>query len=306
MSPPPETVQWISEEVSGYSEGGSLACAPRLVEGLTLPVGLRVSTHPARAECGADWTFVKLETTGFRAMRTGGWYVPTKALTTHAPRPAWDKARPTGTAWIRQAGDNPTLGIPLDTLDWTTPALFTEGEPVERLAPRVVRTSTGRELWLDDYYIVDADPLAGARSASDAERANRRRMLHAGRIRHEKSLALAPVFSSASLGAAPKGQPFVITVDPRWLSQPRYSADWLDPVGHTLTHECKTTPKPFEPCGTYTLEYGALGAWTPDREVDVIALWNGKALEVLVLDPFGDRIGVTPTWDGRPDPTLSP
>lgn len=305
MTPPPtETVVWVADEVQAYAEGFGETCKPQAVEGLLLPKGLRGVAKPARDACGKDWLWVRFDVPGFPPNRPAAWYVPAKAVATKAPAAAWDKAPAKGSAWIRRGGDRPTLAVPLDNPGWTSPALLSEGEVVERLAPRVVRTASGHEVWIDDFFLVDTDPLAESRSSQDGERVANRRRFHAGRPLHEKVAPLAVLPPSDELKSAPKGQAFAFKVELAWLSAPTYAPGWFDPVGHTLTHTCAPA-RALEPCGTYTLDYRALGAWVPPMSADAIAVWNGSALEVQVLWPWSDKIGVTPAWDGRPDPTAA-
>lgn len=302
MSPPAEMVMWVSEEVQAYAEGATTPCGPVPVPGIILSKGLRGLAHAAREACGPDWMWVRFDVPGYPPGRGAGWYVPTKALTAKAPPPAYATAPATGKAWVRQAGDRPTLAVPLDDPNWTSPALLSLGEPVERLGPRRIRSSTGQELWVDDYYLADTDPLLDARSAEDTRAAIQRRRYLAGLAAHTKGGPVAPLPPSDQLAKAPKGRAFVFEVDPKALGEPVYSADWFEPVGHTLTQACKGEPKPYQPCGTYRLDYSALGAWAPTKTVEVVAVWTGQALAVEVIEPWSREIGVSPAWDGRPDP----
>lgn len=297
MPPPVAEVVWISEATSGFHNQASGRCDARPVEGVNLPVGLRGRAEPAESACGADWRFVRFDDPVHGALRPAAWLVPASALGVRAPKSTWNTTPATGTAWVAQAGDRPTLGIPLDDPDWTSPALLSLGEPVERLARQVVRTRSGHELWVDEYYLRDADPLATATYTSAEERVKNLRRFHAGRKAHEGTAPLAPLPPSDALARAPVGQAFAFKFRPEWLGEPRYARDWFEPVGHTLTHACERA-RPFEPCGSYRLDYGPLGAWKPDQEVEVIGVWTGSALELHVVRPWSARIGVTAEWEG--------
>ncbi|MFZ5476447.1 MAG: hypothetical protein ACOZNI_06680 [Myxococcota bacterium] len=286
---------WIVEETPAYREGPTKACAPVESDEVRLPVGLRGEAKPARAECAEGWMFVRFETGGVPTIHSQAWYVPKEALATKPPKPTADKAKATGPAFVKQAGERPIVGIPLDDPSWTSPAFLFEGEPVELLGPGWVRTSTGREVWLDTFHVEATDPLLGTTSQSDTESAPLRRRLAAGRLLHERGAPLAPLPPAAELA---KGRAYLFTVRPEWLSEPRFSPEWFDPVGHLLDHACGEKTRPFEPCGRFPLDYAPLGAWWPERETLAIGVWDGKALAVVVLDPFGDRVMVTPTWDG--------
>lgn len=301
MTPVVETVVWVAEESIGHSEGAGATCAPKPVEGVVLPKGLRGVARPARGECAGKWSFVRFETPGYPNARGQGYYVSAADLATTPPKVAWDRVKATGTAWVKQAGERPTLAIPLDDPAWTAPALLSQGELVERLGNHVIRTSTGRELWIDPYYVVDADPLTLATSSGSTELVANRRRFHAGRARHEVVAPLTPLPPAVDLKGTPKGATFAFVLDADALRDPVFDPGWFEPVGHTLEHDCPR-PRPFDACGIYTLDYRALGAWWPRDDTEVIAVWDGSALAIQVLDPWGDHLGVTPAWDGRPSP----
>jgi hypothetical protein len=241
--------------------------------------------------------FVRFEVPGYHSARLQAWYVPTKALTTRPPRPAWDKAAATGKAWSFQPGERPAIGVPLDDPEWTSPAFLSMGEPLEVLAPGVVRTLSGHELWVDTFYVQAEDPLTTRVYATPEERVVNVRRFHEGRRQRESKMPLVAVPAAEVLARMPAGQPVVLHLEPQWLSEPRFAPDWFEPVGHTLTHPCEA-PRAFEPGGTYRLDYTALGAWLPTREADVVAVWTGTVLAVQVVDPWAKDIGVTSDWAG--------
>ena len=301
MPTPPAEMMWIVEDTPAYSEGFSAGCAPKPAEGVLLPRGLRGEAQAASAECGSDWRFVRFEVPGYGHSRSQAWLVPTHTLSTQPPKPVWGNAPTKAPGWSFQAGEKPTLGIPLDDPHWVSPAYLTMGEPYELLAPGVIRTGSGHELWVDDFFLRDVDPLTTSIYSRPEEWVRNLRRFHTGRRKHEAGRTLRPIPASDDLKRAAVGQAFVMTVRPEWLSAPRYSAEWFEPVGHTLTHSCKE-PRPFEPCGTYSLDYNTRGAWSPEREVEVVALWTGKALRVVVVQPWDRNIGVTVEWEGAQRP----
>ena len=296
----PEPVQmWIVEAGPAYQEGNTAGCAPIPVEGRSLPVGLRGLASPAREACGPDWSFVRFDAPGYPKNRLQSFYVPTRALSTKPPKPSWDKANSLSVVYSRQAGDRPTLAIPLDDPTWTAPVLLPGGEPLERLGPDVVRTQSGHELWLDPFYLGEDDPL-GRRDYSASSRSVplRRRLVEGRRWREQRS-PLRELPPAESLAKARAGDVYWFSMKPAWLAAERFVADWFDPVGQTLSHRCKD-PRPGEPCGDFELDYRPFGAWWPTSEVDVIAEWTGKNLVVLVTEPWSDAISVSPAWDTPP------
>jgi hypothetical protein len=296
---PPDTLEtmWLVEDSSAYVETGAAGCSPRAAENVRLPKGLRGRAKSARTECGADWRFVRFEPPGHGALRTAAYYVPARALSATPPKSDWDRAPSLGQAWAFQAGDRPTLGVPVDDPRWSAPALLTMGEPLEVLGPGLVRTVSGHEVWLDTFYVKDEDPLSTRIYSTPEERVTNLRRFHEGRKLHEKAAPLAPIVSAEALKKAPVGQAFVLRVEPEWLQLPRYTAEWFEPVGHTLSHACDE-PSAYEPCGTYSLDYSALGAWLPTRDTTVVAVWTGKALAVQVIEPWVKGIGVSDDWAG--------
>lgn len=292
---PVDEIVWISEETPAYNPGPMSGCAPVAAEA-RLPVGLRGVAKPIEA-CGSDWMYVRFQVPGFKPKREMAWYVPASALTKKPPRVNADAAPSIGKAFVRGAGDEPTFGLFVDDPAWTTPALLTPGEPVDVLAPGVVRTNVGREVAVDLFYVVTEDPLLKTYSEGARYSVPLRRRLHAGRPAHEKAAPLAPLPAADALARAPKGQPFAFVLDPKWLTDPVFQAEWFDPVGHTLDHACGDKPRAMEPCGRYLLDYTPFGAWLPDRETEVIAVWDGKRLVVQVIDPWGESIAVSPAWD---------
>ncbi len=299
MTPLVEEILWIAEDAPAYREGHSGGCTLTAVEGQTLPKGLRGVAKPAREACGAGWYFVRFDVPHQPSTRSHNYYVRADALTKNAPKPAFDAAKATGTAYTRQAGESPTLAIPIDDPGWTTPALLPGGELVERLAPHLIRTQSGHELWVDPYYLADVDPLGRSDYSASAVSVPLRRRFVAGLATREKKASLTWLPPSAHLGVAQKGRVYAFRLRAEWLVDPRFLPEWFDPVGHTLDHACDKNPRSDEPCGRYELDYTAFGAWLPTTNYDVVAAWNGARLEVMVMDPWGDDVAVSPAWDGK-------
>lgn len=299
MTPQAEQVMWIAEDGPAYREGHSGGCVLTAIEGQTLPKGLRGVAKPAREACGPGWYFVRFDVPRQPSARTHNYYVPAAALTVAAPKPAFDKSKATGEAYTRQAGDAPTLAIPLDNPDWTTPALLPGGELVERLDGYVIRTASGHELWVDPFYLGEADPLGRSDYSASAASVPLRRRFVAGLAAREAKASLTWLPPAAELGAAQKGNVYAFRLRPEWLSAPRFTPEWFDPVGQSIEHPCDKNPRSDEPCGSYTLDYAAFGAWLPTTSYDVVAMWNGRSLEVMATDPWGDKIAVSPAWDGQ-------
>jgi hypothetical protein len=287
---PAGEVVWIAEEAVAHAPGVR-TCSFAPIADRPLPVGLRGVAKSAGEGCD-DWVFVRFDLPGYPNNRGWGWYVPKAAVSPTPPRSPWDRAKATGSGFVKQAGDEPTVAVPVDDPRWTEPALLAEGEPVELLGQGVVRTPAGREVWIDPFCVDAAAPKPDPI----------RDRFVAGLTRNEKGAPLSPLPPAEVLAKAPKGQAFAFVVRPEWLIDARFSPAWFDPVGHTLVHDCGEKPRPFLPCGRYTLDYAAFGAWWPDRETDVIAVWDGAALDVVVIEPWADRRAVSPTWDGATPP----
>lgn len=297
MTPDTEQIMWIAEDIPAYKEGHSGECVLTAIEGQKLPKGLRGVAKAAREACGPGWYFVRFDMPRQPSTRTHNYYVPATALTTTPPKPAFDKVNAEGSLYTRQAGETPTLAIPLDNPGWTTPALLPGGELVERLAPDLIRTASGHELWLDPFYLGDVDPLGRSDYSASAHSVPLRRRFVAGLATREAKASLTWLAPSAELGAAQKGNVYAFRLRPEWLTAPRFVPEWFDPVGHILDHPCDKNPRSDEPCGAYTLDYAAFGAWLPATSHDVVAVWNGASLELMVMDPWGDKIAVSPAWD---------
>lgn len=297
MTPAEATMMWIAESGPAYREGNTTACAPVVSEGHTLPKGLRGMVTAARSECGPEWSFVKFEVAGYPQLRSGNFYVPTRVLSTTPPPGGWDTVKSTGPAYTRQAGDKPTLGLPLDDPKWSAPALVPGGELVERLAEDVIRTASGHELWIDPFYLADVDPLGRKDYSANERSVPLRRRFVAGLASAEVKRPLQALPTPAELARLPVGAVVYFSIDPAWIVDARFSPEWFDPVGQSMEHTCDKYSRAGQPCGRYDLDYSAFGAWLPTHETEVVARWTGKLLAVQVMEPWSDAIAVSPAWD---------
>ena len=282
----------MSEEVERFLVAeavvyqGSADCSAKPTGVPPLPAGLRVRAKPD-PKC-PDHTYIRWDPPGWQLNEPWA-YVETRLLG-DPPKPAWSKAASTGTVYADQVGEKPFPALPLDRTDWQSPLLLSEGEPLEMLAPRVVRTATGRVGMVDPRRLLPAQPKESGWNLGLLTR------FHTGRAHWEKGHDVRPLPSSDTLAKATVGDVFWFELNPTWIVERRYTAEWFDPVGVTLTHTCGATPKVDEPCGTYTLDFSPLGAWWPDQTTEVLATWDGKSLTVRVLEPWEHGLAVTPSW----------
>ena len=303
----PARTVWVRESVVPLDNH----CPPRPSTQPPLPVGLRAEAVDPHLSCPGDWLLLRVGEGRSSNRRPQTFYVSAGDVSDSPPKPAWANAKAIATVFVRQAGDTPAEGYPLDDPNWVSPVFLSKGETVEVLDPsrRVIRTSTGRELLIDPFFLDDQDPT-GTGSQAQVESAGVRRRFHAGRPAREAEASMSTVPASVELvklAKAGKGIPYLLNLRPEWLSDPRHGPDFFDPIGHVLDHDCGDKVKPWEPCGRYVLDYTAFGAWWPTREVEVVALADGTEvvggtplprLKVVVMDPWGDNIAVSPAWDG--------
>lgn len=271
-----------------------------------VPAGLRGQGKVVDHSCGL--TYVRVELPGELAGKRWLFTTP-DGVTTKPPRKnPWDKAPAVGSAWTRDMSSSKhKQGIPLDRADWTVPVRMRPGETFEILDPdmAVIRTVSGRELLVTPFLLLDEDPLAGKRDRQ------------ASRVTWEKGVAarcterpITPIPPAEALLAddSLKGTVFEIDLDPDDLSGERFDDAWLDPVGQLLRHVCDDRPRDLEPCGAYWLDYSALGAWWPERDMEILATFEGleridgakvPRLRVLVRRPWKGSQPVPPAWAGE-------
>ena len=306
------TTVWIRPGARALNQGRlSRDCEEVPLEHDGLPVGLRAHAFVITPDCGDPYVFLDLPLEIQRERRSAWAQVRLQDVSLEPPRRSpWRGARSVGEAWVAWTAEKPIRAAPLDDPGWTELALLRHGTPVELLDPdlAVVRTGSGRVLALDPFYLSDTDPLATHSTA--AERRVRDRFA-AGRGPREARAPIVPLPPAAALADAPVGQVFELLVVPEALESPRYAPEWLEPVGHVLDHGSERSPDRGEPCGRYALDYGAFGAWRPDRTVRVLAAYAGTvdvegerlpSLRVLVRRPWTDEAEVALEWDGAPDP----
>ncbi len=308
------TTVWIVEGAQALdSDGLSYRCERVVHEHPELPAGLRALAHEHDSDrCEGTWVFLDLPMEIHSERRSKWVHTDFAAVSTTPPRRTpWTRAKGQGTAWIKTWGDKPLHVIPLEDPHWVRPHYLGHGEVVEVLDRTlgVVRTSTGRVVLLHrgDYALSDVDPLLDRMEPE--ERALHRRF-NAGRPAHEAKSALVGVPPSRDLEELePRDQPFDLVFDADDLSGEVFVADWLDPVRQVLRAPCQERHDRIdidpEACGTYVLDYTAFGAWWPDQEHRVVALYSERVevdgekvpvLEVVVKEPWTKHTRVSPAW----------
>ena len=272
-----------------------------------VPAGLRGEGRRIRHECGAR--YVRLELPG--ELHGKRWVLVTEAGVSVRPPRAnpWQDVRPKARGWMRgMANSNHRTGIPLDRPDWRVPIKMRPGESFEVLDPQiaVVRTVAGRVVLLSPFAVLDADPLAGKRERQAARDAWER-----GRAHRCDDRPITPIPTSADLLAnrGLRGTIYEVDLDTDDVSAERFEAAWLDPTGQLLQHACDDrSTRDADPCGAYWLDYSELGAWWPERDTVLLALFDGvervdgqdlPRLRVLVRAPWKETRPVAPAWAGE-------
>lgn len=308
------TTVWIVEGAQSMNNNALYdRCEAEPMEHPELPAGLRAQAHEHGSErCEGTWVFLDLPMEVHSERRSKWAHTTFTAVSTTPPkRCPWTKAPSQGQAFVKTWGGKPLYAIPLDDPHWERPHVLGPGEVVEVLdrLQGVVRTSTGRVVVIHrgDWGLSDTDPLLERMEPGEREL---HRRFAAGRPEHERKSALVGVPPSQDLVQIdPRDQPYDLVFEAEDLSEEVFVADWLDPVRQVLRAECGPTydridAKP-EACGTYVLDYSAFGAWWPDREQRVVALYSERVevdgqevplLRVVVKDPWGKNTRVSPEW----------
>jgi hypothetical protein len=277
----------------------------------TLPEGLRVLAHVATAKCGVTYLFLDLPVEIYRERRTPVAWTTLDAVTLTPPaEDPWRDAPAVGNAFIRSTQQTGfTRVAPIDDPGWTEPIRLGPGEAVEVLDAElaVIRTPSGHTAAIAPWGLVDEDPLLGG--SLGPYRTLRDRFV-AGRAHHERAHSLSYLPASENLvasGEAGRGRAYEFELEPEWLSAEQFQADWLDPVGQILEHECDPRRRSDdEPCGVYYLDYSAFGAWWPHHDKLVVALADGTreidgrllpVLRIVVREPWSKKLEVSPSWD---------
>lgn len=303
------TTMWTLEGARGYSGFSSRACALEEYseeERALVPVGLRGQGKRVDHDCGIS--YVRVELPG--ELNSKRWLFTTvDGVSTKPPRKnRWEKVPSTRSGWMRgMSSSKHRLGIPLDRPDWEIPIKMRPGESFEVLDARiaVVRTAAGREVLLGPIAVMDKDPLSGKRDRQ------------AARDTWERGLAarcgdrpITPILPSAELLSDDglRGTVFELDLDPDDLGGERFVEAWLDPVGQLLERGCDPDRRrDAEPCGAYWLDYAALGAWWPQKDMMILATFDGveridgrkvPRLEILVRAPWKETRPVAPAWAG--------
>jgi len=300
------TQVWVLPGVAEFNTYSGSECDLPWRHQVTLPAGLPARAHLVNTDCKEPRVFLDLDVSVMAEPQAQYLVISLESVSLTAPKKnAWESVEPVAQAYIGGPSGSPTLALPVDG-QGTEPYPLGYGDPVSVLDQRmaVIRTESGRELVMVGHQLQGEDPLQ--RMGKPGEQLLRTRF-RAGRSTREGLGALASIpASEALLDPAQVGRSVVLRIDPRWLAQERFDAQWLDPVGQVLKHACGDTPKRFEPCGTYVLDYSPLGAWWPAQDGLIIGAVDGEEvvdgeqvprLKILVRDPFSDSIAVSPGWD---------
>jgi hypothetical protein len=303
---------WTVEGAVGFASTSSSRCSLdpyKDAEQARVPAGLRGEGVVRTMDCGL--TYVRMELKG--SLHGKRWLFTTPEGVTRKPpkRNPWDSREPVGVGWMRRmstSGGND--GIPLDEAEWQHVVPIRAGETLQVLDPvlAVVRTVAGRELLVTPHAVMDVDPIV-----ADAEARAARETWEEGRRLREAERTIAPIPPAEDLLAGRReleGAVFQIDLDVNDLSDERFAEGWLDPVGQRLEHRCDPARPPREPkpCGAYLLDYSALGAWWPTKDLRVVALFDGverqdgqelPRLKVLVRRPWQQSGAVAPAWAQR-------
>jgi len=296
---------WILPGAVQHSVNSDCSGDPRTGERAGLPAGLRVMAKPLEP-CG-QWIRIHVPTgdRGVERLITAASMITAKPPRTHP----WGGREAIKEGWIRGSG---IWGRPLDQPGWDGPVPLREGEHVEVLDENdhwVVRTVSGRVLMVR-YGAVEYDRDPALQGSSGAERKAARERWEAGRKRREGAVPISAIVASEVLVAEArqrKGQLFTLEFGASDLSDSQFEDGWLDPVQQVLRVECdpRRGVDPGDPCGTYVLDYRALGAWWPtgSHRIAVESMGTAKVdgaavprLRVLVVEPWKVSGGVGPEW----------
>ncbi|MBN2797767.1 MAG: hypothetical protein JXX28_01350 [Deltaproteobacteria bacterium] len=301
------TPVWLLPGAQTY-EVDARRCTAELNPHPELPAGLPAAAHLITDDCGNHLAFLDFPFQIHGERRSKWARVPLDAISLTPPRvDLWSGAPPQGTGWVRWTADRPVRGLLLDQPQEQRFALLAHGEQVAVLdrAQEIVRTADGHAVLLDaGLHLVDEDPYL-ARALPEV-RALRDR-LSAGRAAHPWWRLIDP-----SADIAPRDEAvYALEIDAADLDAERFQPGWLDPVGQRLRHRCDRTPAEGEPCGDYWLDYTAFGAWWPRYDTWVLAELDGTEvvegvrlprLRVLVRQPWGEKLEVSPSWAQQPPP----
>lgn len=303
------TTFWVLPDATIYRFGGcelKPVDAPRDV----LAAGLRVRGWIVEDRCGVSYVRLSLP---MMYVGSNAAIVAVDRVSTRPPRrDPWKGADVTGTAWVHDAGRR--WGVPLSDPEWLSPVPLRGGETIGLIdAERgIVRTVGGHIVAVSPNAIVHEDPTI---DRDAARRKEARIRWEAGREARERRAALSGVPPSETLAAhaeAWRGRGYLLEFDHLEATDEAFEPAWLDPVEQVLRHACHEEPrrrKDGEPCGTYLLDYRALGSWWPSRDVVVLAEADGLAevdgamvprLRVLVIQPQKIGSNVSVEWaEGR-------
>lgn len=276
-----------------------------------LPEGLRTLAHVVTAECGATFVFLDLPTEIYREQRASVAWTTLDGVSLEPPAgDPWADAPVIREAYLHSyRNDGYSRVAPISDPDWVEPLRLGPGEPVEVLDEElaVVRTASGHSAVISPWWLSDRDPLVS--SADLRPYGELRRRFAAGRGIHEREHTLIYLPAAEVLvesTEAQRGRAYELQIDPAWLGEEQFQADWLDPVGQVLDHACDERRRDGEPCGAYYLDYSAFGAWWPRGALRVVALADGiqevdgrtlPVLRVVVREPWTRKLEVSPAWD---------
>jgi hypothetical protein len=295
---------WILPGALQHSVGSDCSGRPDTGSRGGLPAGLRVMGKPLSV-CG-QWIRIHVPKAngGYERLITGIDMVARKP----PKKDVWKAREPMKEGWVRGTS---TWGIPLDQPDWETPVPLREGEHVQLLEENdrwIVRTLSGRVLVVRFGAIeYDRDPVLKGSRASDRKDARER--WEAGRKLRETGPQIAGILPSARMVEGRNeltGRLFTLEFSHDDLSDEVFESGWVGPVQQVLRNECRPGRNDVdEPCGTYLLDYRAIGAWWPTRRGHLLVEFTGTdkvggtrvpRLRVLVVDPWKSSGGVGPAW----------
>ena len=276
-------------------------CTPTPIDDPAFPAGLPIQVRLAYDACGQQVARVDFPM-AVGPRRSKWYYTPIDGIADSPPRRLRTPDPADTSLWLWGSDRSPGIDAIAVGSDHPGKRRLPFGLRVKPIDPALgwVVTPAGHSVVVDPNVLRDEDPTI---AVSQEARRNNLQKLRDGWVRHSSPpVQDTPAADDLLRGRVNDGVTFWFRLDRKDLTWDRaFSSEWLDPVGQRVDVPCDDAPT----CGSYWLDYSALGAWWPTRsDQELLVTLDGTMnrdgdrlprLRVLVINATAAP-GVTPDW----------